>query len=102
MGDFNWGAISAICSLVTLIGVVGVGGVMWGTLTERVNNIGARVDVHRKELDAHEGRLNSADVIIGKVEEWKDGYSRGVIDAAASAAAIAAVSAARAHERPGT
>ena len=102
MNDFNWGAVSAICSLVTLVGVVGVGGVMWGTLTERVNNLGARVDAHHKELDYHEVRLNSADVIIGKVEEWKDGYSQGVIDAAASAAAIAAVAATRAHERPGT
>ena len=76
-GGFDWGAVSAIASVVTLVGTVGVGGMMWGSLTERVKNLTKRVDDHRSELDEHEKRMNSSDRDLAGLKQWKEIYSAG-------------------------
>ena len=75
MNDVNWAAVSAIISAVTLIGVVGVGGVMWGGLTEKVSGLWKRVDSHKAEIASLDSRLNTHDVQLGRLEEWKSGYN---------------------------
>ena len=74
-GEINWAAVSAVVSTITLVGVVGVGGVMWGSLTEKVSGIIKRIDSHKSELAAIDVKLNSHDVQIGRLEEWKSGYN---------------------------
>ena len=75
MNDVNWAAASAIISAITLIGVVGVGGVMWGSLTEKVSGLVKRADGHKDELNEHTIKLNQHDVQLGRLEEWKSGYN---------------------------
>ena len=74
----NWAAVSAVVSAITLIGVVGFGGVMWGTLTEKVSNLDRHMESRSVEIAAIDGRLNSHDVQIGRLEEWKSGYNAAV------------------------
>jgi hypothetical protein len=74
---FNWGAVSALASVVTLVGTVGIGGIMWGKLTERVSNLTTRVNVHRTELDIHEKRMNDADRELARLNQWKEIYAAG-------------------------
>jgi hypothetical protein len=74
---FNWGAVSAFTSVITLVGTVGIGGVMWGKLTERVSNLSGRVNVHRTELDIHEKRMNDADRELARLNQWKEIYAAG-------------------------
>ena len=76
--DINWAAVSAVVSTITLVGVVGIGGMMWGSLTEKVAGIIKRVDSHKSEIAEIDGRLNSHDIQIGKLEEWKAGYNAAV------------------------
>ena len=71
----NWAAVSAIISAITLIGVVGVGGIMWGSLTEKVSGLVRRSDSHKAEIAVIDERLNSHDVKLGRLEEWKSGYN---------------------------
>ena len=73
--NFDWPIISTFTSLATLVGTVGVGGIMWGKLTERVTNLSGRVDVHRRELDGHENDIVKIKVDVGQLQAWKDGYS---------------------------
>ena len=73
--EINWAAVSAIVSTITLVGVVGVGGMMWGTLTEKVSGVIKRLDGHKTEIAQIDVRLNSHDVQIGRLEEWKAGYN---------------------------
>ena len=75
METMNWAAISAIISAITLIGVVGVGGVMWGSLTEKVSGHTKRLDDHKTQIAAIDKHLNSQDIEIGRLQEWKDGYN---------------------------
>jgi len=71
----NWAAISAVVSIITLLIVAVGGGVLWGTLTERVSGQAKRLDSHKEEIAEIDGRLNTHDVQIGKLEEWKSGYN---------------------------
>lgn len=71
----NWAAVSAIVSLITLVGVFGVGGVMWGRLTEKVSTQTKGLDGCKGELAIVDQRLNGHDVQIGRLQEWKDGYN---------------------------
>ena len=71
----NWAAVSAIISAITLIGVVGIGGIMWGSLTEKVTGLSKRADGHRDELAGHTIHLSQLDVQVGRLQEWKDGYN---------------------------
>ena len=74
--SFNWSAVSAVVSVLTLVGTVGVGGMMWGSLTERVKNLTKRVDDHRSELDEHEKRMNSSDTGSGWPETMERDLQR--------------------------
>lgn len=71
----NWAAISAIISAVTLLTVAIGGGVMWGTLTEKVAGLTKRADGHKTEIASLDQRVNNHDVQIGRLQEWKDGYN---------------------------
>jgi len=71
----NWAAVSAVISGITLLLVAVGGGVMWGTLTEKVAGQTKRLDGHKLEIARVELRLNDHDVQIGKLEEWKSGYN---------------------------
>ena len=71
----NWAAVSAVISAITLLLVAVGGGVMWGTLTEKVAGQTKRLDSHKQELGAIDARLNNHDVQIGRLEEWKSGYN---------------------------
>ncbi len=71
----NWAAISAIVSVLTLIGVVGIGGRMWGSLSEKVAGTIRRLDSHKVEIGVIDGRVNAHDVQLGRLEEWKNGYN---------------------------
>lgn len=71
----NWSAISAIISSLTLIGVVGIGGVMWGRLTERVTGHNKRLDEHKAQLALHDSHFNILDSEIARLQEWKSGYN---------------------------
>jgi hypothetical protein len=73
--DPSW--IAACISALTFVGTIGVGGIMWGRLTERVQNITKRIDVHRTELDDHEKRLNATDRDLERLKTWKEIYSAG-------------------------
>lgn len=71
----NWSAIAAGVSVLTFLLILIGGGVMWGTLTERVSGLGKRADGHDTELTAVDGRLNRHDIDIAMLKEWKDGYN---------------------------
>lgn len=71
--ELNWAAVSAIASAATFTGTLGLGGVMWGRLTERVQNQEHRLDVHRKELNEHERRLNDDEREIAVLQDRR-GY----------------------------
>lgn len=71
----NWAAVSAVISGITLLLVAVGGGVMWGTLTEKVSGLSKRADSHKAEIGAIDARLNNHDVQIGRLQEWKDGYN---------------------------
>ena len=71
----SWGIVSAVASLVTLIGTVGVGGMMWGKLTERVGGQTKRLDTHKEQIADNTTRIAGHDVQIGRLEEWKQGYN---------------------------
>jgi len=73
--DMNWSALSAIISGVTLFGTVGMGGIMWGSLTERVKNLTTSHEDNRTSLADHEQRLKDAEVKVGRLQEWKEGYN---------------------------
>jgi hypothetical protein len=75
VNDMNWAAVSAIISAITLIGVCGVGGIMWGSLTERVSGLSKRADGHKIEIAEHAQHLSQHDVQLGRLEEWKAGYN---------------------------
>jgi hypothetical protein len=68
----NWGVVSAFASVTTLVGTVGIGGMMWGKLTERVSNITKRVDLHRDVLDTHERCMNEIKRKQERLLEWKE------------------------------
>lgn len=67
----NWAAVSAIISAITLLGVVGGGGAMWGTLAERVRVLTERSESHKSILAEQALKLNRHDVHLGRLEEWK-------------------------------
>jgi hypothetical protein len=73
--DMNWAAVSAIISAITLIGVVGIGGIMWGKMSEQVAGQTKRLDSHKIELADHATHLSQHDVQLGRLEEWKAGYN---------------------------
>ena len=73
--DMNWSAVSALVSVITLIGVVGVGGMMWGTMSEKVAGIIRGFDDQKEEIAQIDGRLNGHDIQLGRLEEWKNGYN---------------------------
>lgn len=75
METMNWAAISAIISAITLIGVVGVGGVMWGSLSEKVSGHTKRLDDHKAQIAAIDKHINSQDIELGRLQEWKNGYN---------------------------
>ena len=75
MSGFDWSAVSAIVSGLTLVGTVGVGGVMWGSLTEKVSGQTKRLDDHKLTLAKHDTHLSEHDVQLGRLEEWKQGYN---------------------------
>ena len=77
VSEVNWSGVSAVVSLLTLIGTVGIGGVIWGRLTERVATITKRLDVHRAELDIHEKQLVSHGQDLVRIDEWKRGFAAG-------------------------
>ena len=71
----NWAEVSAVASLCTLILVLVGGGVMWGTLTEKVAGLTKRADSHKQELAVLDTRVNGHDIEIAKLTQWKDGYN---------------------------
>jgi hypothetical protein len=73
----NWSAVGAIVSVITLVLMLAGGGVLWGTLTERVTGLTRRVEVHRNELDRHEAARTSLEQRVAIVEEWKRGFELG-------------------------
>ena len=76
MGNgLDWAAVSAGVSILTLVGTVGVGGMMWGKLTERVGGQTKRLDMHQEQLADNSAKIAGHDVKIGRLEEWKEGYN---------------------------
>jgi len=71
----NWSVVAAVCSVITLLCVLIGGGVLWGTLTEKVAGLTKRADSHKAELAVIDTRLNVHDVEIGRLKEWKSGYN---------------------------
>jgi hypothetical protein len=79
MGNgLDWAAVSAGVSILTLVGTVGVGGMMWGKLTERVGGQTKRLDMHQEQLEDNTERLGAHDIQISRLEEWKSGYNAAV------------------------
>lgn len=75
----DWPAVSAGISALTLIGTVGIGGVMWGRLSERVGGQTERLDDHKASLATHDKHLGEHDVAIGRLVEWKEGYNAAAL-----------------------
>ena len=75
----NWEAATALISAVTLLLVLVGGGVLWGTLTEKVTGHTKRLDSHKAEIGVIDGRLNNHDVEIAKLVEWKNGYNAAAL-----------------------
>ena len=71
----NWSEISAVASIGSFFLVLAGGAVLWGKMTERVSGLTKRVDSHKGELAALDGRVNAHDVQIGRLEEWKSGFN---------------------------
>lgn len=71
----NWVAVAAIASCLTLLSVLVGGGIMWGGMKEQVAGLTKGADSHGKEIEALDGRVNSLDVEVGRLREWKDGYN---------------------------
>jgi hypothetical protein len=70
-----WIAITAVTSVLTLLVVLVGGGVMWGSLTEKVSSLTKRAETCEAWHQGHDVRLNSHDVALAKLQEWKDGYN---------------------------
>jgi hypothetical protein len=71
----NWAALSAIVSAITLIGVFGVGGVMWGKLTQTVTDLANNQCEQAGDLKMHGVRLNGVEIDVATLKGWKDGYN---------------------------
>lgn len=71
----NSSEVSAAASIFTAVLVLVGGGVMWGTLTEKVKGLTKRADSHKAEITSLDARVNGHDVEIGRLKEWKDGYN---------------------------
>ncbi len=71
----NWSAVAAVISSLTFILLLVGGGVLWGTLTEKVAGLTKRADGHKAEIVGLGTRLNAHDVEIAKLIEWKAGYN---------------------------
>lgn len=71
----NWPAVAAAFSALTFVIVLIGGGVLWGTLTEKVSGLSKRADSHGKELAMLDRRVNGLDVEVAKLQEWKAGYN---------------------------
>jgi hypothetical protein len=77
----NWGMIATVIAsltlMVTLFGVVFIG----GKLTQQVQDNTVDIRDLRKEhcdrLDDHDDQLNAHDVSLGRLHEWKDGFNAG-------------------------
>jgi hypothetical protein len=85
----NWAALAAIGSLFAIVATVIAASYTHGKLTQRVDSnekqIGAIVgDAEIKfnkvfaRFEHHDERIGEHDVKIGKIEEWKSGFSTGV------------------------
>lgn len=73
----DWAAIAAGVSVLTFILVLAGGGVLWGSLTQRVVNLSERVGIHRSELNDHLARINDLSEKQGRILEWKNGFDMG-------------------------
>jgi len=71
----NWAAVSAVVSVITLVGVFGVGGVMWGRLTQTVSDLADHVNEHGDDLKVHGTRLNGVEIDVATLKGWKDGFN---------------------------
>ena len=71
----NWAAAAAICSALTLVGGVGVGGVLWGRLSEKVQGLTQRADSHKAHLEVLDASVSSLGRDVARLQEWKDGYN---------------------------
>jgi hypothetical protein len=85
----DWAAVSAVVSGITLVGTVGVGGIMWGTMSEKVSGHTKRLDNNATEHERFDSRLTSHDVTLGRLQEWKDGYNAAVRTGGSSSKEIA-------------
>ena len=73
----NWSAISAIVSVLTLVGVVGVGGVLWGRMTERLKSVVADVENLKDGFNLQKETSHKQDGRLIRLEEWRRGYECG-------------------------
>jgi len=71
MQNMDWATFAALVaaglSALSLVGTLGVGGVLWGRLTEKVDNSSTRLDNHDKKLEEHETHLGELDVSVARL-----------------------------------
>lgn len=81
----NWAAFAAITSGLGIVASLLTAAFVYGKLTQRQNDQSGRIDKvegvqekHAERFDVHSERIGEHDVKIGKIEEWKSGFSTGV------------------------
>ena len=80
----NYAALAAIGSLLAVIAVVLGAAFTHGQLTQRVSNTEEKVADHAVKLERHDEKFERQDqtlgdhsVKIGRLQEWKEGFSAG-------------------------
>jgi len=76
----NWEMVGAVFAMLTFFTVLIGGGVMWGSITEKVSGLVKRADSANTKIAVLDDRVNAHQVEIAELKAWNRGY-----DAAASA-----------------
>lgn len=71
----NWPAVAAVFSCLTFVVVLIGGGVLWGSLTEKVAGLTRQSESHGDEIETLDRRVNGLDIEVAKLQEWKEGYN---------------------------
>lgn len=75
----NWAdiaaAVAAVASLLGIFVTLFTTAKAMGQMTERLLESRKDIGEHAIRLDGHDRRLNSHDVDIARLQEWKDGYN---------------------------
>ena len=73
----NWAAIAALAAIVGPVLTIAGMAFYHGRLTEKVSGNTESLKLHEGRLDDHDDKIYLHAEKIGKLEQWKDGFSAG-------------------------